>query len=84
MRRSAEPSAGGSTGSGISARGIGIAAVKNGILPAQLLIHARVDAGAAEEPTAAHPVAGDALIPRVVSAVVGDERCGHLGSPSSG
>src|ERR1700680_4706306 len=68
-------------GSAVGACGIEVVAVEDGIVAVQYLIQPRLEAFAAEEPTDAHPMAGDALIPRVVSAVVGDDRCGHLGSP---
>jgi hypothetical protein len=71
-------------GSGGDACGIGVAVVENGVVPVQLLIHPCVNAGAAEESAGARPAAGDALIPRLVSSVVKDDRCSHLGSPSSG
>jgi hypothetical protein len=71
-------------GSGVDACGIAVVAMENGVIPIQLLIHPCVNAGAAEESAGARPAAGDALIPRLVSAVAGDDRCSHLGSPSSG
>jgi hypothetical protein len=71
-------------GSAVGACGIEVVAVEEGIIAVQFLIQPRIEAFTAEEPAAAHPMAGNALIPRVVSAVVGDERCSHLGSPSSG
>jgi hypothetical protein len=71
-------------GSAVGAFGIGVVSVEDGVVAAQLLIQPRVEAFSAEEPAAAHPMAGDALIPRLVRAVVGDDRCSHLGSPASG
>jgi len=71
-------------GSAIGACGIEVVAVEEGIVAVQFLIQPRVEAFSAEETAAAHPMAGDALIPRLVSAVVGENRCSHLGSPSSG
>src|ERR1700680_2694808 len=68
-------------GSAVGACGIEVVAGGGGICSGQYLTQPRLEAFAAEEPTDAHPMAGDALIPRVVSAVVGDDRCGHLGSP---
>jgi hypothetical protein len=71
-------------GSAVGACPIEVAAVEDGIVAIQFLIQPRVEAFAAEEPAAAHPMAGDALISRLVRAVVGDDRGSHLGSPSSG
>jgi hypothetical protein len=71
-------------GSAVGTCGIEVVAVEDGIVAVQFLIQPRVEAFAAEEPAAANAMAGDALIRRLVSVVVGDDRCSHRGSPSSG